>query len=249
MPWWKTSQLNSKIYLPVLTWWLRGHHRQHSGKLLTYTEGDQPSNAQHGHCMDTAPVQLVPPDPTMPRWEHDSSDKYSEEPNTSYHLPGLLDHFQQLWDQVAPLGTCQPVTHTYGGLPQLAEGLQQLIVVLQPSPNPQPKEPMYTTMYANITMILLQDIPMLDGQDSSKLEDSFMDIETTTDILTRSCTCLAKTKACSLTCTLIHRVLQTGKPQDTGISNNNNLPDKVTSTVPLKCPSTYYSHPLPAILL
>ena len=39
---------------------------------------------------------------------------------------------------------------------------------------------------SNLTMTMLQDIPTFDGQDSSKLEDWFMDIETATDILTNS---------------------------------------------------------------
>ena len=123
---------------------------------------------------------------------------------------------------------------------QVAEGLHHLAVALQPCPIPQPKdEPMHTTIQANITMTLLQVIPTSDGQDSLKLEDCFLDIETTTDILTRSHTYLAKAKACSLTCTLICVALQVGKPQDTRISNNNNLPNKATSKVPLHCPSIY----------
>ena len=66
-----------------------------------------------------------------------------------------------------------------------------------------------------------------------------MGIETTNDILTRSCTHQAEAKIHSLTHTLIHGILQAGKPQDTRISNNNDFPDKATSTVPLQCPSTY----------
>ena len=48
---------------------------------------------------------------------------------------------------------------------------------------------------SNLTTIMLQDIPTFDGQDFSKLEDWFMDIETAADILTASHTCLAKAKA------------------------------------------------------
>ena len=51
-----------------------------------------------------------------------------------------------------------------------------------------------------------QDIPMFDGQDSSNLEDWFMDIETTADI--------SQAKSCSLTCTLICEATQTGKCWD-----------------------------------
>ena len=41
-----------------------------------------------------------------------------------------------------------------------------------------------------------------------------MDIETTADSLTESCTCLADAKSCILTHTLIHEATQTGKCGD-----------------------------------
>ena len=101
-----------------------------------------------------------------------------------------------------------PHTHTEE-LPQHAEVLQHLVVALQPQPNPQPKE---ESMHTTITMIPLQDIPTFDGKDPSKLEDWFMDTETATDILTRSCTHLAEAKTHGLTHTLIHGTFQAGKP-------------------------------------
>ena len=58
---------------------------------------------------------------------------------------------------------------------------------------------------------MLQDIHTFDGQNSSKLEDWFKDIETATDILKESHTHLAEAKSCGLTHTLIHKVTQTGK--------------------------------------
>ena len=67
---------------------------------------------------------------------------------------------------------------------------------------------------SNLTMTMLQDIPTCDGQDSSKLEDWLMDIETTTDILTENHTCLAKTKSHGLTCTLTCEATHTGKCSD-----------------------------------
>ena len=51
----------------------------------------------------------------------------------------------------------------------------------------------------NLTMTMLQDIATLDGHNSSKLDDGFMDIETAADILTESHTCLAEAKSCGLT--------------------------------------------------
>ena len=67
---------------------------------------------------------------------------------------------------------------------------------------------------SNLTTTILQNVPTFDAQDSSKLEDWFMVIETTTDILTKSCTCLAEVKSCGLACTLIHTTTQKGKYWD-----------------------------------
>ena len=43
-----------------------------------------------------------------------------------------------------------------------------------------------TQIEANLTTTMLQDTPTLDGQDSSKLEDWFTGIETSTDIKQRA---------------------------------------------------------------
>ena len=51
-----------------------------------------------------------------------------------------------------------------------------------------------TQRESNLTITMLQDIPTFDGQDSSKLEDWFMDIETAADILTESHTYLVEAK-------------------------------------------------------
>ena len=67
---------------------------------------------------------------------------------------------------------------------------------------------------SNLTMTMLHDIPTFDGQDSSKLENWFMHIETATDFLTERCTCLTKAKSCGLTCMLICKPIQTGKCWD-----------------------------------
>ena len=60
-------------------------------------------------------------------------------------------------------------------------------------------------------MTMLRDIPTFDGQDSSKLEDWFTDIETAADILNESQTCLAEAKSCGPTHMLIHEATETGK--------------------------------------
>ena len=71
-----------------------------------------------------------------------------------------------------------------------------------------------TQRESNLTTTMLQDMPTFDGQDSSKLKDWFINIEITADILTESCTCLAKAKSHSLICTLICNATQTGKCWD-----------------------------------
>ena len=47
----------------------------------------------------------------------------------------------------------------------------------------------------NLTMSLLQDSTMFDGEDTSKLEDWLGDIKTAVDILNESCAYLAKAKS------------------------------------------------------
>ena len=98
-------------------------------------------------------------------------------------------------------------------------------MMLQPAPQPS-QESEHKTMQAytdtmqaterelNLFMTMLQDIPLFDEQDSSKLEDWFIDIETATDIPTESYTHLAEAKPSGLTCTLIHEATQTGKCWD-----------------------------------
>ena len=176
---------------------------------------------------DSVPLDRAPPDHTMPRGDNESSDKYSEETNTPCPLAELLGQFQQLKDQsVCMKSATYPSTHM-PELMQLTDKLQHLTLTLQPYPNPQPnKEPMHKTMQgytdtlqaikreAHLTTTLLQNIPTFNGQESSNIEDRFIDIETTTDILTQSCTCLADAKSHSLTCTLIHEALQAGKCWD-----------------------------------
>ena len=68
-----------------------------------------------------------------------------------------------------------------------------------------------TQRESNPTTTILQDIPIFDGQDSSKLHYWFMDIETAADIVTKRHTHLAEAKSCGVTHTLIHKVTQAGK--------------------------------------
>ena len=109
------------------------------------------------------------------------------ETDTHHSLPWLLEHLWQLQDQTAHL---KPITHPPAHMAVLAQHtdkLQHLMMTLQAHPTPQPREePVHTTMQAytntlhatqrgaNLTMSLLQDILMFDGQDSLKLEDWLM---------------------------------------------------------------------------
>ena len=77
-----------------------------------------------------------------------------------------------------------------------------------------------TQRKTNFTMTMLQNIPKFNGQDSLKLEDWFMDIETTVDILTESHTHLAEAKSCSLTQMLIHEAIQ---QKNTGMKSRVSL--------------------------
>ena len=77
-----------------------------------------------------------------------------------------------------------------------------------------------TQRESHLTTTMLQDIPTFDEQDSSNLEDWFIDIETAIDILTdpnrmfESHTFLAEANSCGLFHTLIQRATQTGKCWD-----------------------------------
>ena len=58
---------------------------------------------------------------------------------------------------------------------------------------------------------LLQDIPILNGQDSSQLEDWLMDIETALELTSESRTKLAQAKSNGLVRTLISKALTAQK--------------------------------------
>ena len=119
------------------------------------------------------------------QWRTDTLPPLAELPEQFWHLQ---DQFANLKSATDPL---KPMTE----LTQLTDKLQKLTMILQQPQAPQPnREPVHKTMQtymdtlqatqreANPTMTLLQDIPMFNRQDSSKLDDWFMDIETATDI-------------------------------------------------------------------
>ena len=164
----------------------------------------------------------MPQDYPVLEGDNDSSDEYCEETGTCCPLADLLEQFQQHKNQFARLKSNTPQSTPTEELSQLTDELQYLTMMLQPLPQSS-EEPVHKTKQAytntlhttqresNITTTMLQDIPAIDGQDSSKLKDWFMDLETATDILIESFTCLAKAKSHSLTHTLICEAIQTGK--------------------------------------
>ena len=61
---------------------------------------------------------------------------------------------------------------------------------------------------------LFQDITIFNGNDSSQLEDWFIDIKTASDLTSKSRTKLAQAKSRGLTCTLISEALSSNKTWD-----------------------------------
>ena len=70
---------------------------------------------------------------------------------------------------------------------------------------------MHPTKETSLESSLLQDIPTLNGQDSSQLEDWLTDIETTSELIGESRTKLAQAKSRGLIRTLISEALTTQK--------------------------------------
>ena len=73
---------------------------------------------------------------------------------------------------------------------------------------------MHCTKEISLESSLLQDIPILNGQDSSQLEDWLTDIETATKLTNESRTKLAQAKSRGLVRTLITEVLIAQKSWD-----------------------------------
>ena len=93
-------------------------------------------------------------------------------------------------------------------LAHLTEKLQKFTLKMHPHPTDrhgnapihramqQCADTLCTTQWQeNLTISLLQDFTMFDGQATSKLEDWLGNIETAADILRESHTCLAKAKS------------------------------------------------------
>ena len=105
----------------------------------------------------------------------------------------------------------------------IQQELQNLsIAIHQPQP-PAPAEPLRevlcqytdtlcsTQKQSNLTNSLMQDIPIFNEHDSTKLEDWLLDIETAADLTSKSRARLTKAKSQGLMCTLVTEVISSNK--------------------------------------
>ena len=104
---------------------------------------------------------------------------------------------------------------------QLEQKLNQLTLTLYPTSEPiEEVLDKYTDTLCNtqkktsLESSLLQDIPTLNGQDSSQLEDWLTDIETASELTGESRTKLAQAKSRGLVRTLISEALTSQKAWD-----------------------------------
>ena len=72
---------------------------------------------------ESAPLDLAPPDHTMPRGDNESPDEYSKETDTHSPLAQLPVQFQQLQDQFASLKSATHQPTDMANLMQLTDKL------------------------------------------------------------------------------------------------------------------------------
>ena len=86
---------------------------------------------------DSSPLDLMPQEDTMPKWDNESSDKYCEETDICHSLAELLEQLQQMKDQFASLKFTTLQSTPIAELMQLIDKLQHLAMILQlhSSPN------------------------------------------------------------------------------------------------------------------
>ena len=156
------------------------------------------SNSEH-HNMDADDYQA------------DINDLENFEPSHQAGLRDLTCKIEQIW-QTIEANDNDPMD----ALSQLECKLNQLAITLH---LPMPAEPIgevlnkYTNTLCNtqkktsLENSLLQDIPILNGNDSSQLEDWLIDIETASELMGKSRTKLAQAKLKGLIRTLISEAL------------------------------------------
>ena len=126
---------------------------------------------------------------------------------------------------------------------QLEQKLNQLAITLHP-PSESSEEVLdrYTNTLCNaqkktsLESSLLQDIPTLNGHDSSQLEDWLTDIETASELMVESINKLAQAKSRGLVRTLILEALTLQKTWE-----------EIKDCLCLKYPTQTFTHPLAAL--
>ena len=157
--------------------------------------------------------------------DSDSQDNYQEDVNDQEHIdfnpPVVLQYLthemEQLRQTVEDKGN-DPMD----AIKHLGHKLNQLTITLCPSTE-LIREVLnkYTDILCNaqkktsLENSLLQDIPILNGNDSSQLEDWLTDIETASELTGESRTRLAQTKSRGLVRTLISQALTLHKTWET----------------------------------
>ena len=147
--------------------------------------------------------------PETHNMDNDSQDNFQEE-NIVQQLICETEHLRQTIEDRA--------NDPRDAIHQLEQKLNQLILTLCPPSEPIEEvldkymDTLCTTQKkTSLESSLLQDIPTLNGQDSSQLEDWLTDIETASELTGESRTKLAQAKSRGLVRTLITEALTTQK--------------------------------------
>ena len=129
---WDCRQSSLKTLLNTLGM----HHKAHT---MTIRYGNHDAKDIPAP-QDSASLDHVPPEHTMPGQDSDSSNEYNEETDTHCPLAEFLEQFQQPQDQFASLKSATYQPTPMAELIQLIDKLQHLTMTLRPHPTPQPNE-------------------------------------------------------------------------------------------------------------
>ena len=161
----------------------------------------------HGRIGDTSMSNSENHDMDADNYQADINDLENIEPTHQAGLRDLTHKMEQLWQTIVANDN-DPMD----AISHLGHKLNQLAIILC---TPMPAKPIgevlnkYTNTLCNaqkktsLESSLLQDITVLDGNDSSQLEDWLTDIETASDLTGKSRTKLAQAKSKGLIRTLI----------------------------------------------
>ena len=179
-------------------------HKTHAMATRYSGIGDTSMNNPESHDMDSD---------SQDNYQEDIDDLENIEPNHLAGLKHLTHEIEQLWQTIKDNDN-----NPMDAINHLEQKLNQLAIMLCP-----PTEPIGEVLnkYTNtlctaqkkmyLESSLLQDIPILNGNDSSQLEDWLTDIETTSELTGESRTKLAQEKSKGLVRTLIPEALTINK--------------------------------------